>query len=213
MNGDEYMKQLHQGLLREAMNGSISIPRPVPGERSHVLEEHGFLHNDTSSGQMISGNVHELFRHENWSHCLPQTDEAWKAMSSTFTLATKLLNTDSLRDWWFHMAFGSIALDTASQKFYIEPGRAANNITCRLEFDRLLERLTDSIKFFWQPHKLASGQANWGTMYNSHDHFLSKITKNWNPGAQPKRLRLTIGLSTAILYHLVRSSCESTSNT
>jgi hypothetical protein len=77
-------------------------------------------------------------------------------MSLTFSLATKLSTTNSFLDWWLHMAFGEIALDTASQKYYIDRGSVANDNWRQVHFEVFLKGLAENIMFFWQPHKLAS---------------------------------------------------------
>ena len=171
---------------------------------SCVLEEHGFLRDEALAGPLISGNVHQLFRRENWSAYISQTAEAWNAMSLTFSLTNKLLTPDSLLDWWLHMAFGHIELDTASQRFYIDRGSVAN-VTCwRIDFEILLRKLTEDIMFFWQPHKLASGEANWGTTFNCQDHFLVDN----HQGLESQQSAATATHQNRAVHRISRPSCK-----
>lgn len=69
MDKDKYMLKLLQE-HSDVISEFPSVRPSMPDGLSCILEQHGFLLNITQGDPKISGDIHPLFRYDNWSDCL-----------------------------------------------------------------------------------------------------------------------------------------------
>ncbi|KAF2659103.1 hypothetical protein K491DRAFT_215817 [Lophiostoma macrostomum CBS 122681] len=163
-------------------------------------------------GALLNLNeIHTLFAPSNW---LPVPTEelchqAYMNMRPALALATKLITSKEMMNWWMHALYGNLSRHKKSGRIYLaDDYRELDTKQAKLEVDAKFSEVAEKIRFYWMPPVCIDRKESLAGMasYSPYD-VMSHLDEAQFPTdhSETGRFLPTIGLDVQFLHHLVHS--------
>ena len=166
----------------------------------------------------LETKIHPIFRWSNWQTILDvafgtsRARDAWASMAPAFILATKMLTSPMTEGFWHHLMCGVLddgsSLNTAPHLAPTHMGQDPEFL--RANFKKLLEGLTDRVKFYWQTNSdfhATFTPCFWSVLGRIDPELRSEVqgrNRHLVSRVKGKYLLGYIGINPAYLYALLR---------